>query len=278
MKPTDSNPTILEKIVSKRRESFPLRFSKDRLAEFKKSVGSMEKPRPFFEALSASDEWTLIAEIKAKSPSKGKLMAEPDPDLWAKRYERCGAHAISIVTEENFFRGNPDWIRQVKKVSKLPVLRKDFLTTSEEILESRAVGSDAVLLIAAILDLHLLKSLVSEVIRYGMEPLVEIHNRSEAETALATQARMIGINNRNLHDFSIDIETTKKLIPLLKDRHVVSESGIFSSKEVKELYPCGVKTFLVGEAILTSKNPEQKIAELLGRVCLSDNYSDPLSS
>lgn len=264
-----SQASVLEEIVANRKKFFTKLFSKERLKQLEEKLAEIEKPRPFYSSLTSSKEWSLIAEIKARSPSRGTLMSEVDPVGWAKRYEGCGASALSVVTEENYFGGKTEWIAQVKKSSRLPVLRKDFLTTEEDLLESRALGADAVLLIAAILERRILRTLVNEVLRYGMEPLVEVHDEEDVEKALYTGTRMIGINNRNLHDFSVDIATTKDLVPLLSGRTVVTESGIFSSTDVKDLHACGVSIFLVGEAFLTAKNPEQKIAELLGRVCLS---------
>lgn len=251
--------TILEEIVAKRKKSFPANVS----------VETLEKTRPFYSSLSSPSKWALIAEIKASSPSKGTLLSHPNPKEWALRYERAGVHAISVVTEENYFHGDPKWIQQVKQVSKLPVLRKDFLATPEEILESRVLGADAVLLIAAILKGNLLEKLVLKALGLNLEPLVEIHTIEEAKRALKTKTRLIGINNRNLHDFSVSLETTKKIAPFIKGENpnivLVSESGIFSSKEIKELYPFGVKGFLVGEAILTSRKPEEILADLLGK-------------
>lgn len=256
--------SLLNEIVKKRQKSFKQRFSEAQLRAIKQKMNQAEKPRRFFSAVTTVSPWAIIAEIKMRSPSKGILMPKPEPELWAKRYERGGAAAISVVTEENYFSGNPDWIADIKQHSKLPVLRKDFLTTEEEVLESRAIQADAVLLIAAILNQSTLNMLVEKTLSLGMEPLVEIHDEKEAEMAMQTPTRLIGINNRNLNDFSVNLETTKRLLPLVKNRHVVCESGIFSVKEIKELYASGVKAFLVGEALLTSANPEATLNELRG--------------
>lgn len=254
------NRTILDEIVEKRRETLAARFSGGRVRALEEEASRAPRARDFFGALSNSAVWGIIAEIKAKSPSKGVLLASPDPRSWAALYENAGAAAISVVTEENYFNGNPDWIGEVKNASALPVLRKDFFTTPEEILECRAIGADAVLLIAAVLEKDRLARLVDEVLALGMEPLVEVHSPEEAEAALQTKTRIIGVNNRNLRDFTVSLDTTRLILPSLKGRLTVSESGIGSRQEIEELFQAGVKAFLIGETFLTAADPKAALS------------------
>ncbi|MBI2853514.1 MAG: indole-3-glycerol phosphate synthase TrpC [Chloroflexi bacterium] len=208
----------------------------------------------------------IIAEIKRASPSKGMLNPSLDAVAQAHSYEHGGAAAISVLTEPEFFHGSFSDLEAAQKAVKLPVLCKDFIVDPYQVFEARAHGADAVLLIAANLSRESLIGLQSLAKGLGMAALVETHNESDVEKALAAGATVIGINNRNLADFTLDIQTTFRLRPLLPDTAVVvSESGIGSRKDVVALERAGINAVLIGESLVKSADPAARIKELLGQ-------------
>ncbi|MBN2332510.1 MAG: indole-3-glycerol phosphate synthase TrpC [Deltaproteobacteria bacterium] len=253
---------ILEKIVICKR---------DEVARLKKT-GVMTAPagadadrRSLLAALSQKPQPRIIAEVKKASPSAGLLSDDFDPLALAMTYEQGGAAAISVVTDEAFFQGRLDWLAMVKKVVSLPLLRKDFIIDPLQLEQSRAAGADAVLLIAAILSLADLQLLLDKAAALGLECLVEVHNESELEKVLATPAAMIGINNRNLKDFSIDLGTTLRLRTLIPaDRLVVSESGIDSHGQLQRLGAAGVQGVLIGSSLVKAAGRLHKLRQLQG--------------
>ena len=208
----------------------------------------------------------LIAEIKKASPSKGLLCQNFDPQLLASTYENSGAAAISVLTEDEFFLGSLDYLQLVKKeTSAVPVLRKDFIIDSYQLVEARVYGADAVLLIAAALSKKQLQEFINETLRLSLVPLVEVHNREELELAMDCGAEVIGINNRNLATFKVSLDVTYQLMKSVPGNVVVvSESGINSRLDLLQLAEVGVKAVLVGEAIVKAADPATKIKELLG--------------
>lgn len=207
---------------------------------------------------------SLIAEVKKASPSKGILKEDYDPVKLAVSYERAGARAISVLTDNRFFQGSLEDLEKVKEGVKLPVLRKDFIIDPYQIYEANKAQADAVLLIARILAENELKYFLEIAERLKLDALVEIHTREELEKALSCGAQIIGINNRDLATFQTDIATTLKLARFVpQDTLLVSESGISSFKDVQELAQVGVDAILVGEALVTSTEPGAKIRELL---------------
>ena len=219
----------------------------------------------FYDSLN-NDFVSLIAEIKDTSPSKGKLMGGKSFNNLAKNYLDAKVNAVSVVTEQNFFKGSLDNIINFKNLNEYnstPVLRKDFIIDEYQIYESKFYRADAILLIASILSQKQLNDFVLLANKINLECLVEVHNLKELEMALTTTARIIGINNRNLNDFSVDINTTLNLIKNIPD-HVlkVSESGIFNRKDISVLGNAGCNAVLIGEAIITSDDPYKKIIEL----------------
>jgi|TARA_B100000959_G_C14990801_1_gene627821 indole-3-glycerol phosphate synthase len=219
----------------------------------------------FYDVLN-NDFVSLIAELKDTSPSKGKLMKGKNFNNLAKTYLDANVNAVSVVTEKNFFKGSLDNIINFKKLNEYnstPVLRKDFIIDKYQIYESKFYGADAILLIASILSQKQLNDFVLLAKKIDLECLVEVHNLNELEKALTTPARIIGINNRNLNDFSVDINTTLNLIKNIPD-HVlkVSESGIFNKNDISVLGNVGCNAVLIGEAIITSDDPYKKIIEL----------------
>jgi len=218
--------------------------------------------REFTASLGNNHPISLIAEVKKASPSKGLFLADFDPVGLAKTYQTNGAGAVSVITEENFFLGNPRSLSNIKKEIELPLLRKDFIIDERQIYESRLLEADAVLLIARLLPGRLLP-MVELAQSLGMEPLVETHNRDELKQALDTPVRLIGINNRNLHDFSVNIEVCLDLIAMVpKDIYCIAESGIFSPQDMMVLEKHGFSGALVGEALVTAVDIGAKVNEL----------------
>ena len=228
------------------------------------SPPALEKRRSLAAALFREPYPRVIAEVKKASPSAGLLAADFDPPALATAYEQGGASALSVVTDEYFFQGDIGWLATLRSLVGLPLLRKDFIIDPLQVLESRAAGADAILLIAAILDRDKLLELMEIATDQGLECLVEVHNEEELEKVLSTPAAIIGINNRNLKDFTIDLETTlrlQKLIP--KDRLVVSESGIDHHAQLVRLAVAGVQGVLVGTSLVKSGDKAAKLQELI---------------
>lgn len=205
----------------------------------------------------------IIAEIKAASPSAGVIKKINDPAEIAQTYMQNGADAISIVVDRTYFKGDPCWIRDVASKVEVPVLFKEFVIDPWQIYFAYSLGADIVLLIASILDEATLKLLYKTARELGMEAIVEVHNKNELRKALTIEPKVVGINNRNLKTFEVNIETTLNLIKLIPhDVTVVSESGINNPDEIKKLLDKGVKGFLIGTSILKSSNIGEKLREL----------------
>ena len=206
----------------------------------------------------------LIAEVKQASPSRGILCPNFNPVELAKKYVQGGAAAISVLTEANYFEGSIDHLAAIREEINLPLLRKDFIFDPYQVYESRAYGADALLLIVAILSQEQLEELLSLSHNLSLKCLVEVHSQGEVERALHSQAKIIGINNRDLSTFTIDINTTRRLLPLIpQGRIVVSESGIRSRSDIEKLKGWGVNAVLVGEALVTADDVVTKVRELI---------------
>jgi indole-3-glycerol phosphate synthase len=206
----------------------------------------------------------LIAEVKQASPSRGLLSSDFNPVGLARAYVESGAAAISVLTEANYFMGSIEHLAATREAVELPLLRKDFIFDPYQVYESRAYGADALLLIAAVLGREQLKELVSLSRSLGLRCLVEVHNEDEAEKAILGGAEIIGINNRDLNTFAVDIDVTRRLRLLIpEDRIVVSESGIRSRQDMEKLKEWGVDAALVGEALVTAADVRAKMKELL---------------
>jgi len=254
--------TILEEILAYKRQE---------LAQVREEVPferlermSQERARPLdFASALAQPGLSLIAEVKRASPSQGPIAPRLEPVHLARLYQENGSRAISVLTEGRYFQGHIQHLSAIRAEVSLPLLRKDFLFEEYQIYEARAYGADAVLLIAAILPDQVLRSLLSLTRELGLEALLEVHNREELERALAVGPRIIGINNRNLIDFSVDLDTTIRLRPHIPgDIIVVSESGIRSRADVERLAEAGVDAILVGEALVTAQDLAAKVREL----------------
>ncbi len=255
---------ILDQIVESTGKSLAQHKSHTSLASLKRDIRYQDPPRDFASALNGK-HISLIAEIKRASPSKGVLCPDMAVSSLARIYGQSGAAAISVLTEPEYFRGSFADLEAARLEANLPVLCKDFIIDRYQIYRARAHGSDAVLLIAAILTEPELRILLETAHSLNMTAIVEVHNQDELAKALKLSPGIIGINNRNLADFSVDLKTTLGLRPLIpSDIVVVSESGIHTRDDVLALKKAGVDAILVGESLVTSPDPAAKIAELLG--------------
>jgi len=255
---------FLDKIVAEKREELKQRQETVPLPELRAAI--MERPLPLNLAAALSgDSLRLIAEVKRASPSRGVLCPNLDPVKLAGTYARCGAAAISVLTESRYFGGSREDLEVIKHaLPDIPLLRKDFILKPYQVFESCAWGADALLLIAAILDDNTLEELLSLSHALGMQCLVEVHNQNELKKALAQNIKIIGINNRDLDTMKVDINVTRQLRPPIpRGRVVVSESGIKGRGEVQKLKEWKVNAMLVGEALVTANDVAAKIKELL---------------
>ena len=210
--------------------------------------------RSFEAALQKPDDLALIAEVKKASPSAGVIVESFDPVAVAKNYARAGAEAISVLTDEQFFQGKLEYLEQIRAVVNVPLLRKDFILDEVQIAESAAAGADAILLIVAALPDDQLQRLLDAAAVYQLDVLVEVHTLAELDRALETDARIIGINNRNLATFEVDLGVTEELSEQVPSGIVlVSESGIKSAEDVARVKACGVNAVLIGEALMRAQ-------------------------
>jgi indole-3-glycerol phosphate synthase len=222
-------------------------------------------PTPSFaNALENNRTVRLIAEVKKASPSKGVFRADFDVATLARTYSAAGASAISVVTEEDFFQGSLEWVTRIRKLSELPILRKDFVFEPYQVYETRAAGASAILLIAAMLEAGEIAALAALARELKLDALVEVHDEAELDDALAAGAPIIGVNNRDLKTFAVDVETSARLgAKIPNDRIFVVESGIRDRADIDRLLAVGADAFLVGEQLLTHADPARAIAELI---------------
>ncbi|MDZ4230856.1 MAG: indole-3-glycerol phosphate synthase TrpC [Dehalococcoidales bacterium] len=257
---------VLERIVTENRPWLETRKRDFPLAELQRMALELSPPLDMAAALRG-DGIRLIAEVKKASPSRGLIRADFDPVEIARIYTANGAAAISVLTESLNFQGSLGYLRSIREAlgnDRLPLLRKDFIVEPYQVYEARAYGADALLLIAAILEYEKLSELLELSHELGMKCLVEVHNEAEMEIALKSQARIIGINNRDLRDFSVDLAVTGRLRPLVPgDRIVVSESGIKDRCDVEWLRNLGVDAVLVGETLMSAPDIAARMKELL---------------
>jgi indole-3-glycerol phosphate synthase len=254
---------ILDDIVQKKQAEVALRKQNKPLQVIEEQLAGMPAPRDFTAALR--QPFAIIAEVKRRSPSRGSLREELDAAGIASLYERNGAAAVSVLTDETFFGGSDADLAAVKKSVKLPILRKEFIIDSYQIAESRAIGADAVLLIAALLDETQLRDYRQRAESLGLAALVEIHGRDELDRAVASGARIIGVNNRNLKTFQTDMRISLALGPLIPRTAIpVSESGIETRVDIESLTQAGFHAFLIGGALVLSADIGAKLREFTG--------------
>lgn len=257
--PHSEVPSVLQKIVAHKRSEVAVRKSdRPRL-----STENAPPVRDFAAALRR-DTVSLIAEVKQASPSKGVMRADFDPVSLARTYAENGAACISVLTDEEFFKGHDRYLAQIREAVNVPLLRKEFIIDPWQIAESRLLGADAILLIVAILTPEELRDFHRRAEDLGMSALVETHTEAELEIALELDAPLIGINNRNLHTFETTLETTERLAePARREgRTLVSESGIYTADDVARVARCGAGAVLVGEALVREGNVAAKVREL----------------
>ena len=224
----------------------------------------VSSPRGFREALVSDPGVSIIAEVKKASPSKGLLCPDFNPVAIAKDYQAGGAKAISVLTDEKFFQGKLEFLSGIRKEIDLPLLRKDFIIDPFQVEEARHWGADAVLLIVAVLDDNMLSDFLAYTREKGLDALVEVHDENEMERALKAGAELIGVNNRNLRDFSVSLETTfriRKALPL--EIPLVSESGISTPDDMKRLLDAGITAALIGEALVKAEDRVKYLSALV---------------
>jgi indole-3-glycerol phosphate synthase len=248
-----------QKEVAARKAAAPLGVIEDR-------ARSAPPVRPFAArlALAAEDGYGLIAEIKKASPSRGIIRADFDPEALARAYAAGGATCLSVLTDEVYFQGHDSFLTLARAAADLPVLRKDFLHDPWQVAESRALGADCILLIMASLTDAEARELEEVAFDWGMDVLIEVHDRAELERALARRSPLIGINNRNLRTFETSLETTRQLAPLVPaGRIVVAESGLFTPADLADMAHAGARVFLIGESLMREADVAAATSRLL---------------
>jgi indole-3-glycerol phosphate synthase len=259
---------ILDQIMAVARRRVAEEKLQANFAELEEACRQVKTHYDFYQALATGEGIKLIAEIKRASPSKGWLRAELDPTELANSYAKGGARAISVLTEPTFFHGSLADLAEVRQRATLPLLDKDFIFDPYQVYQACLSGADAILLIAATLPQTELAELIQLAHQCSMTALVEVHNEAEVAMSLASGAKIIGINNRNLSDFTVDLNITRRLRPLIPPEIiVVSESGIHNNQDIQLLEDVGVDAVLIGEALVTSPDPETKVREILSANC-----------
>lgn len=217
----------------------------------------------FKSALTDQNQVNIIAEIKKASPSKGVLQPNFDPAELALKYKEGAAVALSVLTDHKYFQGSPDYINTAKQTSGLPVLCKEFIVDAFQIFYARLMKADAVLLIVKLLSPDKLKAMITQATELKMSAVVEVHDERETKIAVNAGAEIIGVNNRNLDDFTVSLEVSERLAPLIPQKILkLSESGIFNQRDIKRLMEAGFNNFLIGEALMSSPDPVQLLREL----------------
>jgi len=259
-------PDILKKILQRKHEEIAERSEKLALEDLKKYAEQASPVRGFIAAIEsrlAENKSAVIAEIKKASPSKGILRENFNPSEIAKTYEANGATCLSILTDADFFQGSENFLKQARSVCSLPVIRKDFIIEPYQVYEARMINADCILLIVAALDDVMMKELLALAHELEMDVLMEVHDEQEMKRALATDAKLIGINNRSLHTFETSLQTSLSMLDMVPDdRILVTESGIHTKEDVKLMCDNDIHVFLVGEAFMRAEDPGEKLAEL----------------
>ena len=243
-------------VVERRRVEMPLERLRERPLFYLPTRG-------FARSLKGNQR-RIIAEVKKASPSKGMIRGDFDPVAIAEDYAAHGASAISVLTEERFFQGSLRHLEAIHGAVEVPLLRKDFTIDPYQIVEAKSYGADAVLLIAAMLDGHLMRDLRAQAGAAGLDSIIEVHTEKELAAAVEAGAQVIGVNNRDLKTFAVDLSTTEHLAPMMPSgTPAVCESGIDSLEQIRRIEKCGIHVFLIGESLMRAPEPGKKLAELL---------------
>ena len=273
---TDLNK--LDEICAYKREEVAARKARASSADLASRAAQQIAPRSFRRALDAAPGFGLIAEIKKASPSKGLIRADFDPPAHARAYEAGGAACLSVLTDERYFQGHDDYLVAARAASTLPVLRKDFMVDPWQVAEARALGADAILIIVAALSDAQMAEIEAAAIEHGMDALVEVHDAGELDRALRLRSRLIGVNNRDLRDFSVDFARTYELVARAPaDCTFVAESGLSSHADLTAMAEHGVRCFLVGEALMRQNDVEAATRHLLNPPTGEEQGFDKLS-
>ena len=262
----NKTPDILKKILLRKEEEIAERSAKETINDLRQIIIDASPVRGFIKSIEnkiKNGQAGVIAEIKKASPSKGILRQDFNPAEIARSYEQHGAACLSILTDKDFFQGSEDYLQQARDVTRIPVIRKDFIIDPYQVYEARAINADCILLIVAALDDEKLNELLDLANRLDMDVLMEVHDQDEMERALMTGAKLIGVNNRNLRTFEVSLDNTLDMLSMVPDdRILVTESGIHTPGDVKLMRDNHVNAFLVGEAFMRAENPGEKLAEL----------------
>ena len=257
---------ILDTIIATKFEEIQESQKIKSLDQLKDEVNSASQPRGFIKAIEtqlSKNKAAVIAEIKKASPSKGVIRENFNPKEIAISYEKGGATCLSVLTDQKYFQGHANFLKEARAACSLPVLRKDFMVDPYQIYEARAMGADCILLIVAALPLDLMKALEEMTHSLGMNVLVEVHNQEELDLALQLKTPLLGINNRNLKTFEVSLQTTFDLIKnIVADKIIVTESGIFTPMDIKIMQDHHVNTFLIGEAFMRESDPGESLKTL----------------
>lgn len=257
--------TMLDRIIETKRAEVAARKATVSLADLDARIAAGSAPRGFRAALDAKAGHALIAEVKKASPSKGLIRADFDPPAHAAAYERGGAACLSVLTDERWFQGADAYLEAARAAVSIPVLRKDFTVDPWQATEARALGADAILLIVAALDDHQLAEIEAAAIDCGMDVLIEVHDAAELDRALKLQSRLIGVNNRDLRDFSVDFQRTYDLVGKAPAGCTfVAESGLTTRADLDAMAAEGVRCFLIGEALMRADDIEAATRALVG--------------
>jgi indole-3-glycerol phosphate synthase len=256
---------ILDEIIAYKKQELAATKRAVPFSDIKAKAADAGPPRGFEKALSAGTDIRLIAEVKKASPSKGVIREDFNPVEIARTYARSGASCLSVLTETKYFQGSLAYLGDIRKAVELPLLRKDFIVDGYQIVEARAAGADAILLIAACLERQQIEDFIGIAKENGLDVLVESHTYKELDRALLAGATLLGVNNRDLQSFSVSLQTTLDLLKdIPDDRTVVSESGIKTRDDVMKLQQARVDAILVGESLMREKDIGKKVKELLG--------------
>jgi indole-3-glycerol phosphate synthase len=263
---THSAPTILREIIARKYEEVRERRLLQSLGSLEQQILDQTSVRGFAQAMQvqvASERAAVISEVKKASPSKGVLRENFQPEAIAESYQEGGATCLSVLTDADFFQGREDYLRQARAACDLPVLRKDFTVDPYQVVEARAIGADAILLIVAVLEQNQMLELAETAAEFDLDVLVEVHDRAELDRALELSTPLVGINNRDLHTFETNLNTTVDLLGHIPaDRVVITESGIHTATDVALMREHNVYAFLVGEAFMRAPDPGSKLREL----------------